>query len=34
MGWLIGIVVLTLVVEYAARERKSRLRSRRYYRDD
>jgi len=26
--------VLTLVVAYAARERKSRLRSRRYYHDD
>jgi hypothetical protein len=34
MGWLIGIAVFTLVVGYAVRERKSRLRSRRYYHDD
>jgi general stress protein CsbA len=34
MGWLIGIAVFTLVVGYAARERKSRMRRRSYYHHD
>jgi general stress protein CsbA len=34
MGWLIGIAVFTLVVGYAVRDRKSRLRRRSYYHRD